>query len=121
MHTKTFALLAITATAIAVGTLSGLSEPSLLIAFIAQGLTLIAGALTYVWSKLDVSQRRVRTSTEFNGLVILATPVSLPFYFLRTRGLGRGLLATALFYLCMVGWVLLAEGSALLVWLARAA
>jgi len=121
MQRKTIALLAIAATAVSIGALSGLLEATLATAFTAEALSLLAGALIYVWYKEDVLQRRVRTSTEFNGLVILLAPVSLPIYFLRSRGLGRGLLATALFFLSMVGWALLAEGSALLIGIARAA
>jgi hypothetical protein len=121
MQKKTIALLAIAATAIATGALSGVAEATQSIAFAAQALTLAAGALTYIWYKEDVLQRRVRTSTEFNGLVISVSVLALPIYFLRSRGLFRGLVATALFYLSMIGWVVLAAGSALLMVTARAA
>lgn len=121
MNKKTLVLLASAATAVATGALAEFSEFTRTAILAAQGLILITVVLVYLWFKEDVLQRQMRTGTEFNGLVILVTPLALPIYFLRSRGLGGGLVATALFYLCMAGWVFLAEGSAQLVGAARAA
>ena len=115
MQKKKTVLRAIAATAIATGALASVAEANRLIGFTAQAFTLAAGALIYIWYKEDVLQRRMRMSTEFNGLVISFTLLALPIYLLRSRGLIRGLIATALFYLSMVGWAVLAGISAFVV------
>jgi len=68
---------------------------------------LVAWVFVYIWYKEDVAQRSVRTSTEFNGLIISFSYVALPIYFIRTRGFVRGTGAAVVFYLSMILWLIL--------------
>jgi hypothetical protein len=107
MQRKRVALLAIAATAIAAGALLATAQMSRGLSLVAEIPVLIAWVLIYIWYKEDVAQRSVRTSTEFNGLVIAMSVVALPIYFVRSRGFVRGAVAAVLFYLGMLGWVIL--------------
>ena len=77
-------------------------------ALMAEAPAIVAWVMVYLWYKADVSQRRLTTSTSFNGLVIALGLVALPGYFVRTRGLARGAMSTIIFYAGILGWSLVA-------------
>ena len=81
---------------------------------VSQAVSCVAWVLTYLWYKEDVLQGRVRTSTEFNGLVIFFTLVALPIYLVRSRGFVRGTGAAIVFYLSLLAWILLVASAATL-------
>ena len=107
MQKKRIAVLSIAATALVTGALLAGAQFSRGLALAAEVPVLVAWVLIYIWYKEDVAQRSIRTSTEFNGLVISFSFVALPIYFIRSRGLVRGAIAAAIFYLGMLSWVIL--------------
>lgn len=50
--------------------------------------------LTFLWYRLDAAERSYRRSSMLNIGVVGLTAVALPYYFFKSRGAARGLLAT---------------------------
>lgn len=112
VHTKHRILFGLAVTALTAGVLvpaGGASRASVLLA---QVPGFVAMVLLYVWYKADVAQRRVATSTLFNGLVISFSFIALPAYFIRTRGVFRGLGASVGLYAGIFCWMLIASMAA---------
>ena len=109
---KNALLLSIAATALVSGMLLPIGPTSRAMALLAEAPAMVAWVLLYVWYKADVAQRKVATSTTFNGLVIAFGWLALPSYFVRSRGLLRGAVLTFLFYAGMLAWSLLAVVAA---------
>jgi hypothetical protein len=105
MQRKRIALLSIAATAVATGVLLAGAQFSRGMALAAEVAVWVALVFVYIWYKEDVAQRRVRTSTEFNGFIISMSLVAMPVYFIRSRGVVRGIGAAVLFYLGMILWM----------------
>ena len=58
--------------------------------------------LLFWWFVLDSKQRNYRRSPFLNVGVILFALLALPYYFFRSRGFKRGLIATGLFAVALV-------------------
>lgn len=67
------------------------------------GFAVIGAFLIFAWYHADAKQRGYRRSMWLNIGVILLALVAMPYYFFRTRGFSRGLLATVLGLLLMIG------------------
>ncbi len=60
--------------------------------------------LTFAWYRLDSDEREFERSIWLNmGIVALAL-LALPYYFFRSRGFKRGLVASTLFLLAVLAW-----------------
>lgn len=108
LNKQNLLVVAIAASAVAAGLLAPSAQLSRVQFLFAQVPSFIAWVLLYGWYKADIAQRRTVTGTTFNGLVIAFTLFALPIYFVRTRGLLRGALSTALFCLGFIAWSVLA-------------
>lgn len=58
---------------------------------------LIGVFLIFWWYRLDANERNYRASPLLNVSVVAVSLLALPYYFFRTRGFTRGLLASAVF------------------------
>jgi hypothetical protein len=105
-------LVGLAVTAVTAGVLVPAGATSRASALLAQLPGFVAMVLLYAWYKADVAQRGVATSTTFNGLVISFSFIALPAYFIRTRGVFRGLGASVGFYAGIFGWMFIAGGTA---------
>ena len=108
MKIKTSIYLAFAATSIVAGGLLPTEQTGRAMHGLAFVPSIVAWVLIYIWFKADVAQRRIRTSTTFNGLVIGFSILALPIYFFRSRGVARALKSTLIFYLCLIGWSVVA-------------
>lgn len=66
----------------------------------------------FTWYYLDAKQIGYRRSMPLDIAVIAVGLVALPYYFLRSRGLKKGLLYTLGFILVIVAWSWLANAGA---------
>ena len=64
-------------------------------------LTLVGAALIFAWYRLDAIERGYRRSLWLDVGVIALSVVALPWYFFRSRGAWRGMLATLVFLLLL--------------------
>lgn len=69
--------------------------------------TVVGVLLVFAWYRLDAAQAGYRRSIGLNVAVIAIAILGLPYYFFRSRGAKRGLIATVLFLLTIVGCSLL--------------
>ena len=51
--------------------------------------------LLFLWYRIDSGQRAYRRSRWLNVMIIAVAVIALPYYFVRPRGVKRGMLATA--------------------------
>jgi hypothetical protein len=68
----------------------------------AMGFTVIGIFLVFIWYRLDSEQMNYRRSPWLNVGVIAIAIVALPYYFLRSRGLKKGALATLAMLLAII-------------------
>ena len=73
--------------------------------------TLGGALLAFVWYRIDSQQIGYRRSPWLNVGVVALALVALPYYFFRTRGAKRGLLATGLFLLAAITYSLLSSAG----------
>lgn len=78
-------------------------------------VTLLGALLIFSWYHLDSTRAGYRRSKVLNIAVILIAIIALPYYFFRSRGAKRGLVATGLFLLTLLGFVLLSFVGQLIV------
>ena len=84
-------------------------------------LILLPGFFVFAWYCLDARQRGFHRRAWLNTAVVAIAPLALPYYLLRTRGAWRGILATVLGVVALVGYFAAAIGgayAAFLVWTA---
>jgi hypothetical protein len=79
-------------------------------------LSLVAAFLVFFWYRLDSDQLQYRRSVWLNVGVIALGIVALPYYFFRSRGFKRGMLATLLFFLSILGWAALGVAGQYAIW-----
>lgn len=77
--------------------------------------TLLGVLLIFAWYRLDAALSGYRRSTGLNIAVIAIAIIGLPYYFFRSRGAKRGLIATGLFLLAIIGFSLLTAMGRLIV------
>lgn len=65
----------------------------------------------FAWYRLDSDQHSYRRSAALNVAVIAITIFALPYYFFRSRGFFRGLLATVLFIATGIAYSALQVGG----------
>ncbi|UOV04000.1 hypothetical protein MUU75_12625 [Pseudoxanthomonas mexicana] len=70
--------------------------------------TIVGVLLIFAWYRLDVRQTGYRRSPLLNVAVVAIAILGLPYYFFRSRGAKRGLVATGLFLLTIVSSSVLA-------------
>ena len=67
------------------------------------GFVLVGAFLIFAWYHADARQRGYRRPKWLDVGVILLAIVAMPYYFFRTRGFARGLLAITLGVLVVIG------------------
>lgn len=67
------------------------------------GFAVVGAFLIFAWYHADARQRGYRRPMWLNVGVIALAIVAMPYYFLRTRGFARGLLASVLGLLVVAG------------------
>ena len=107
-NTKRLTLLALAILAFAQGAAGQYLEPGELypksdLVFILAGVM-----LTFFWYRVDSDQRAYRRTVWLNVSVVALALIALPYYFFRTRGAIRGLVATVVFLGFAVLWSVLA-------------
>ena len=65
--------------------------------------TVIGVLLIFAWYRFDSAQTGYRRSAGLNIAVIAIAIIGLPYYFFRSRGAKRSLIATLLFLLTIIG------------------
>ncbi len=108
MSPKSIVLLTLAIASLASGAVdqyfyAGVAFPPTALAF-----TVIGALLIFAWYRLDSTQIGYRRSPWLNVGVIALAIVVLPYYFFRSRGTKRGLIATGLFLLVFIAFNLLA-------------
>ena len=78
--------------------------------------TIIGALLIFAWYRFDSTQAGYRRSTGLNIAVVAIAIVGLPYYFFRSRGARRGLIATLLFLLTIIASTLLTFSGRALVY-----
>ena len=78
-------------------------------------VTLLGALLVFSWYHFDSTRAGYRRSKGLNIAVILIAILALPYYFFRSRGAKRGLVATGLFLLTLLGFGLLSFVGQLIV------
>jgi hypothetical protein len=73
--------------------------------------TVVASLLIFMWYRFDSDQVSYRRSPWLNVGVIALTVIALPYYFFRSRGLGRGSVAIGLFLLCCATYLVLQKAG----------
>lgn len=75
----------------------------------AVGFTVIGILLVFIWYRLDSEQMNYRRSPWLTAGVVALAILALPYYFFRSRGFGKGALATLAMLLgiiaCNVLWI----------------
>ena len=79
---------------------------------------LVGVFLLFFWFRLDSDERGYRRSALLNVGVISLAIVVLPYYFFRTRGFARGLVASVLFLVAGIMYSLLQYAGTYLSYLA---
>jgi len=72
------------------------------------GVALAGAMLLFFWYRLDTDERAFQRSIWLNFGVVALALFALPYYFFRSRGFLKGLVACLLFLLCGVLWAVLA-------------
>lgn len=72
--------------------------------------------LVFQWFRLDANARSYRRSSFLNVCVVAIAIIALPYYFFRSRGALRGLVATIVMLLAAVGWSVLGYAGALVIY-----
>ena len=70
-------------------------------------LTIVGALLIFAWYRFDSALSGYRRSAGLNVAIVAIALLGLPYYFFRSRGAKRGLIATILFLLTIVGSALL--------------
>ncbi|GAB3092374.1 hypothetical protein [Lysobacter terrae] len=113
MSPKSFVLAAAAVLSLAAGAIAQYFYPYAQSSPVDVCFTILGVALIFAWYRLDTTQIGYRRSPWLNAAVIAIAIVGLPYYFFRSRGLKRGLVATGLFLLTIVSsGFLTALGSA---------
>jgi hypothetical protein len=68
---------------------------------------LVGVFLVFLWYRFDTDAMHYRRSPLLNVAVVALAVVALPYYFFRSRGFARGLLASAMFLLVFAAYSLL--------------
>ena len=71
------------------------------------GSTPVGVFLVFLWYRFDTDAMNYRRSPLLNVAVVALALVALPYYFFRSRGFTRGLLASAMFLLVFAAYSLL--------------
>ncbi|MBL8257168.1 hypothetical protein J2X02_001862 [Pseudoxanthomonas japonensis] len=79
-------------------------------------VTILGVLLIFVWYRFDAAQSGYRRNLGLDIAVIAIALIGLPYYFFRSRGAKRGLIATGLFLLTIIGFSLLTAAGRLAVY-----
>jgi amino acid transporter len=93
------------------GTAHQLFAPREVMSEVDVAFALIAMALVFLWYRFDSEERGYARSAFLNVMVVALAIVALPYYFFRTRGAARGLLATALLLLAAAAYTAVQYGG----------
>lgn len=69
--------------------------------------TLVTTLLVFIWYRFDTEERSYRRTPFLNVAVVALALLALPYYFFRSRGFSRGSVATGVFIVCMVAYIVL--------------
>jgi len=89
------------------GVVRELVAPEQLISPLDIAFMLIGVFLVFLWYRFDTDVMRYRRSPLLNVAVVALALVALPYYFFRSRGFARGLLASVMFLLVFAAYSLL--------------
>lgn len=112
MNPKTIVLSALAAAAFASGAVDQYFHPGVAFPPTAIVFTVVGVSLIFLWYRLDAMRIGYRRRPWLDLGVIALAIVALPYYFFRSRGARRGLIATGLMLLALVGVNLLAMAGA---------
>jgi hypothetical protein len=77
---------------------------------------LLSAVLIFLWYRVDTGQRGYSRSIWLNLAVAALALAALPYYFFRSRGPRRGLIATGLFILAVIACGCLSTAGQYVIW-----
>jgi hypothetical protein len=89
------------------GAIGQLVAPEQVISPVDIAFSLVGAFLVFFWYRFDTDAMHYRRNPLLSVAVVALGLVALPYYFFRSRGFARGLLASAMFLLLVIAYSLL--------------